>query len=356
MGLACSVLLAVGFAEDTTERVVLPNMEVSAPTEKREAWRYSEIAGWEVFSQVSDVRARSLLQSLRKFDFALRIIQPRLVAGPASALSVILVDEPRYRTFMGPATAGDAPEFSTLIHRSGRSAIIVNTAAEFAIDDSAVSPGTIDTYRLLDRQYLRYVLAAKGASLPAWLEEGLAQTLTDVEYRGAWLNYGKVDTEQNVTTGDPPPPVVILDFLAPNSGLAGLSFKQVFAHRRFMPLGAFFAAKRADGSSPSPDSAWAKQAYAFVHFCLFGNKLRYREPLAKFATHLATEPMSEKLFKECFGVDYAKMEKELSGYLYYTRHKYQRYPLKPSQQLKLEPIEFREAAKAEIDRLKQLQP
>jgi hypothetical protein len=269
---------------------------------------------------------------------------------------VILVDEPRYRTFLGSAAATDAPEFSTLIHRSGRSAIVVNTEAEFAMDDSAVNPSTIDTYRQLDRQYLRHVLAAKGASLPAWLEEGLAQTLTDVEFRGAWLNYGKVDTEQNMPLSDQPPPVAILDFLAPNDALAGLSFKQVFAHRRFMPLGAFFAAKRADGSTPSPDSAWAKQAYAFVHFCLFGNKLRYREPLANFATHLATEPMSEKLFKECFGVDYAKMEKELGGYVSYTRHKYQRYPLKPSQQLKLEPIEFREAAKADIDRLKQLQP
>jgi hypothetical protein len=66
--------------------------------------------------------------------------------------------------------------------------------------------------------------------------------------------------------------------------------------------------------------------------------------------------MSEKLFKACFGVDYAKMEKELDGYVSYTRHKYQRYPLEPSQQFKLEPIEFREAAKSEIDRLKQLQP
>jgi hypothetical protein len=331
-------------------------MEVSAMAEKREAWRYSEVAGWEVYSQVSDASAWSLLQNLRKFDFALRTIQPRLVAGPASSLSVILVDEPRYRTFVGSAAAGAAREFSTLVHRSGRSAVVVNTSAEFAMDESAVSSNTIDPYRQLDRQYLRHVLAAQKASLPAWLEEGLAQVFTDVEYAGAWITYGKVDTEKNMPGSDQPPPVVIMDFLAPNSALAGLSFKQVFAHRRFMPLGAFFAATRADGSAPSLDSAWAKQAYAFVHFCLFGNKLRYQEPLARLATHLATEPMSETLFKACFGVDYAKMEKELSGYLYHTRHKYQRYPLKPDQRLQPEPITFRDATKAEIDRLKQLQP
>lgn len=274
-GLAFAVILVVGFAEENMPHVVLPKMEVKATAKKREAWRYSEVAGWEVYSQVSDTRARSLLQSLQEFDFALRIIQPRLVAGPASALTVILVDEARYRTLVGAAAASEEPEFSTLVHRSGRSAIIVNTEAEFAMDDSdvavntgeelamdtsAVNPNTVDPYRQLDRQYLRHVLVAQGVSLPAWIEEGLAQALTDVEYSGAWLDYGKVETEKNMPSGDQPASVVIKDFLAPNSAVAGLSFKQIFAHRSFMPLGAFFTARRADGSAPSPDSAWSKQA------------------------------------------------------------------------------------------------
>ncbi|MEO6002990.1 MAG: hypothetical protein ABIZ04_06360 [Opitutus sp.] len=65
--------------------------------------------------------------------------------------------------------------------------------------------------------------------------------------------------------------------------------------------------------------------------------------MAKLATPSKSEPMSEQLFKNCFGVDYAKMEKELSGHLDYTRHNFQRYPLKPDQRLKPEPVEFREA-------------
>lgn len=65
--------------------------------------------------------------------------------------------------------------------------------------------------------------------------------------------------------------------------------------------------------------------------------------------------MSETLFKECFGVDYAKMEKELDRYILYTRHKFQRYPLRPDQRLKPEPIEFRQATIAETDRLRPLE-
>ena len=88
-----------------------------------------------------------------------------------------------------------------------------------------------------------------------------------------------------------------------------------------------------------------------MHFCLFGNKLRYQEPLAKLTTRLQTQPMSEALFQECFGINYRKMEKQLRSYILYTPHKYQRYPLKPEDRLKPEPIDFREASDAEIARL-----
>jgi hypothetical protein len=367
--LAFGCLCNFGLAEESTPKVVLPSLDVTASAE-REGWQYSKVAGWDVFSQVSDTRASSLLTSLRKFDFALRIIQPRMVAGPASDLTVVLVDEARYRRFLGLLTGSEVTEFSTLVRRGGRSAIVVNTSAQFEVSDSAATvntgddfaadsiasnSSTVDAYRQLDRQYVRHVLTAQSARLPAWLEEGLAQALIDLEYSGDSVAYGRVDTEKNMASGGQPPPMAIKDFLEPNSLVAGLSFKQVFAHRNLMPLGTFFSARRADGSAPSPDSAWAKQAYVFVHFCLFGNKLRYLEPMGKLAARLNSEPMSEPLFKECFGVNYAKMEKELSGYLYHTRHSFQRYPLKPDQRLKLDPIKFREATKSEIDRLKQLE-
>jgi hypothetical protein len=353
IGLMVGVALAAGFADDETPRVVLPKMDVNAPAEKKRAtpWRYARVGEWEVLSEVADTKSRSLLTGLRKFDHALRIIQPRLVGGAAAPLALLLAGESEYQAIAGPAAAGQSREFGALRQIGGRPSIVVNTDAEFDMIESDIGANTVDVYRQLDRQYLQYAFAAHQAQLPAWIEEGLAQTLADVEFGGAWVAYGKVETEKNMPSGEQPPPVEIEDFLAATPALAGLSFKQVFAHRSFMPLGEFFVARRADGSAPSPDSAWAKQAYALVHFCLFGNKLRYQQPLATLATRLKTEPMSETLFKECFGISYAKMEKELRGYLHHTRLKYQRYPLKPEQRLKPEPIDFREATEAEIVRL-----
>jgi hypothetical protein len=352
IGLVVGVLCS-GWAADETPRVVLPPVEVKAPLVKpeRKAWRYARVGEWEVLSEAGDTKARSLLAALRKFDHALSIIQPRLTGGAAAPLTVLLVNDSVYQEFVGPPAPGRHREFSTLCEIGERSAIIVNTAAEFGMIDSDIGASTVDPYRQLDRQYLHHALTAHHARLPDWLEEGLAQILSDVEFGGSWVSYGKIETEQNMPSGGQPPPRVIEDFLAPTPAIAGLSFKQVFAYRSLMPLDKFFSARREDGSAPSSDSAWAKQAYALVHFCLFGNKLRYQQPLATLATRLQTQPMSEALFKECFGLGYAQMEKELRGYVLYTRHKFQKYPLKPEQRLKPEPIDFRPATEAEVERL-----
>ena len=46
------------------------------------------------------------------------------------------------------------------------------------------------------------------------------------------------------------------------------------------------------------DEQWGKQAYAFVHMCLYGRGLKYQKPFLQFITRLDREPLSEALFKE----------------------------------------------------------
>lgn len=74
------------------------------------------------------------------------------------------------------------------------------------------------------------------------------------------------------------------------------------------------AALRADGSSGPA----YHQAMMFMHMCLFGSA-RYhrelREPFQRFTARLETEPLSEGLFHECFGMDYAEMHAVLRGYM-----------------------------------------
>src|SRR6187549_1420230 len=56
--------LPVHAADDPIPKVVLPKVEVNAPVvREREKWRYGQVAGWEVYSQIADRKSRVLLES-----------------------------------------------------------------------------------------------------------------------------------------------------------------------------------------------------------------------------------------------------------------------------------------------------
>ncbi|HWA26242.1 MAG TPA: hypothetical protein VG734_11305 [Lacunisphaera sp.] len=348
--------LAARAAETAAEKFVLPPIEVNAavPLPPEERWSYARVAGFEVLAKVADRAARPMVTDLQKFAHALGVIYSAIADPSAQTLDLVLVHTDDFRA-LSPVTADAiAPDFSVYYHGSERSVIVVDMDGGFTATANLPegSGDTVSPFRQLHRQYLRHLLVGRNATLPGWLEEGLTQVIADIELRGKWLTFGKVDTEQNMPMGDQPDNLGVPDPLAPNPMLSGLSFKQVFERRSFLPFDQFFAARLPDGSLPSSDSTWAKQAYAFVHFCLFGNKLRYQAPLIKLAERLRTEPLTEELFTACFGVNYRRMQQELRRYLVETRHKYQRYPLKPGQQAQPEPAEFRPATPAEAGLLK----
>ncbi|HET7537339.1 MAG TPA: hypothetical protein VFJ90_12850, partial [Candidatus Didemnitutus sp.] len=131
-------------------------------------------------------------------------------------------------------------------------------------------------------------------------------------------------------------------------------FNIVLLHQKLIPLGRFFAIGHdsPEARNPLGNNLWAKQAYLFVHFCLFGENLRYKDSLALFVQQLAHEPLSEDLFKKCFKVGYADMEKQLRGYILNTRHKYQKYTLDPANKLDSQAIDLSDATPATVGLIK----
>ena len=59
---------------------------------------------------------------------------------------------------------------------------------------------------------------------------------------------------------------------------------------------------------------WNTQSYAFVHYCLYRSFSKLRQGFAKFLDAACRGPVNETLFKECFKMSYADMEKALSAY------------------------------------------
>ncbi len=332
--------------------IVLPKIEVNGPAlpPDNEHWNYVNLDGVEVLASTSVGNARSMLTAFQEFRHSLKIIYPTAMLRADQRLSLLLCRAQGFSSFLPAGAIEAGTDFSRLASSSERAFIIVDLDADKRAHD-LLEFSSVDPYRQLNGQYLRYLFSTVNARVPLWLEEGLLQTISDMDYREKWLTLGKVHTNQNMPDGEQPT-IGIPDFLAPNSSVSGLTFNQVFAHQRMMPLAQFFEAKTADGLNPASDSAWAKQAYAFVHFCMFGNKLRYRAPLATFVDRLQREPLSEELFRACFRVTFAEMQDQLRGYILRTAHKYQKYLLPPEQRLPSFTVEFRRASTTEVAMIK----
>jgi len=103
------------------------------------------------------------------------------------------------------------------------------------------------------------------------------------------------------------------------------------------------------------NNRWAKQAYAFVHMCLYGERGKFKKPFMTFLQRLAKEPASEPMFKECFNLTYNQMLLQLRGYIEMTVYEGQAFRSKKGGPDLIDPpkaITLRDATQSEIGRIK----
>lgn len=90
----------------------------------------------------------------------------------------------------------------------------------------------------------------------------------------------------------------------------------------------------------------------FSEICLLNKNARYEKPFIQFINRARLEPVSQELFKECFGKDLIELEKEVSDYLGRANF----IKAVPSKTIKttLEyaPLALRDATDAEVGRVK----
>ncbi len=368
---ACLVLLVpAGFAApesaENKEPIVLPGLKVTSHAElpPLEFWHYARVGQFEVLSNASERTTRSLLADFAKFTQAIKLVWPA-PAQPLAAASIILCGQGGQFDAFPPAGTSQEGAIvpSVFLRNREQVAIVVDVEADrVTIDPNSVDVANagfaeyaVDHYKQLYREYVRYLLSQSQARAPIWLEEGLAQIIMDIDLDDERLIYGKVNSRSGAASGGESADSDGTDPTANSGAVVGEQpFNVVLQHRKFIAFDQFFALTAGSPATQTPlgNNLWAKQAYAFVHFCLFGEDLRYQAALATFVGRLAREPLSEAMFKECFKVDYRRMAYELRGYLLHTKHKYQRYALQPGDQLTARSIELRAATPAEIALLK----
>lgn len=377
----------VGAAVESDPVIELPKFVVSdyRILPEPESWRYARLPGVEAISNASDRETQKILGEFQLYREVLDSIWP-VPSDLNTPLLVVLCGRPgKFETFVpdGADRRTGAGRASLYLHGRWRGAILVDVSVHdvrvegnWENDVSKTSSViTIDPVQQIFREYVHFRLRQSRPRLPAWFEEGMAQVAMAIRIEDDVIELGKLQDSPLVSIFNTPKQGSgTSSFAADNSIFVGMgekeadifaftnplkepvedgAFVEMFKRRAMIPFGDFIAI---GANSPEAQnaigSAWAKQAYAFVHLGLFGERGRWQKPLAEYLVRSSREPATEALFKSCFGVSYREMGSVLRGYVSYSDYVSHRYHEKTGKRMSPPVVVLRDATPSEVGRIK----
>jgi hypothetical protein len=312
-----------------------------------------------MISSASEGTTRHLIRDFQRFRQALEFVWPDVQRANARLRTLVICGRAgELESFAPPPQPGRPPASIVLTLRdSEQSAIVLDLAttlvsnapasgeADLAVGqdgDSAVR-FVGDRYRQLYRAYVRLMLETTQPRAPAWFEEGLAQLLMSIDITDREITVGRLEDPDAILDPDGKPTAVQdLDFNAVITRGRNVSMKELLE----MPHDSA-AAQNAMGNM------WAKQAYAFVHWGLYGDNGKHQKAFVTFLARLAKQPLSEELFQRTFQQNYNDMGLTLRSYAEMTSHRIAGVKAEKGYKLTLTPpFELRAATEPESARLK----
>jgi len=342
-----------------------------------EQWYYARIPGFEVLSNASEKSTKRLVGDFQRFYQALSLVWPGVQQKTAVPTSLIICGRgSQFDLFVPEGTkSSDRVMASRTLRQSEQSAIVIDfetkvlnlstpeglaaagaTAAALTEDSVSIGSGgdpgfAVDAYRQLYREYIRFLLSGVQPRGPAWFEEGVAQIFMAMEVTSTSIIVGKVEDPNTISAAQ-----AALN----EAGISGTApaedrdFNAALSKRRLLPMQELFAVTHDSPEATSPlGGTWAKQAYAFVHWGLYGDEGRHQKEFLAFLRRLDGEPLSEALFKDCFKKSYRDMLFTIRSYVEATNYKIAGVQAGKGQKLPAPPpFELREATEAEVGRIK----
>jgi len=330
-----AVLTAAAWGADpppvvSGEIVELPKFEVADTRllPPPQSWHYAAIPGFEVLSNISERETKRFVSDFLLLQEAAGVLMPALVRTDVTVPASLILcgGGNRFNAFMPVDRGDDIYRTNSLFFDDAERAGIVVDFALSQLELDALTTVEADPYRSFYKEYFRHLIRLQAGRPPAWVEEGLVQLFSAIDFGRKWITFAQI--------GD---------------GFGGgkdNDFNRLLTRRALLPFDELFTADRSD------DAFWSAQAYAFVHMCLYGRGQRYQAGFVKFVGRLSGEPPTEALFQECFHKTYKEMALELRGYLDFTDHKYLQFTAKKGQALpEPPPVALREATEAEAGRI-----
>jgi hypothetical protein len=352
--------------------VVTDSRELPPP----ESWRYATIPGFEILSNASDRATKRLIEDFEMFTTALGYVWPINTKPTAPTALLICGRGAKFDAFI-PAKSDGGPETSRaslFLKANGHAAIVLDFESKVLSvlsaegDDPASgedsSQISVDHNKQLYREYVHFLMSQAEPRVPAWLEEGMAQIIMAMKFDRKSIIFGQLEDPNTVsieaafvaqtnaaTAADDP-----TGFTMPGAPAEDRDFNVALARKALVPMDKFFAVTHdsPEALNPLGNNRWAKQAYAFVHMCLYGENGKWQKSFAQFVTRLAKEPPSEALFKECFKMSYSSMATQLRSYVEFTPYTHKEYYAKKGDTglPQPPPLALREATQSEVGRLK----
>lgn len=359
--------------------IVTDSRELPPP----ESWRYATIPGFEILSNASEKGTQRLLRDFGMFRQALGHVWP-VPQGNLHTTSLIICGRGgKFDKFIPAGKVTTETAFASLFLKKGpQTAIVIDLEATTlnvlnleAGNDPGTDSGTVSVEhdKQLYREYVRYLLSQNEPRLPAWLEEGLSQIIMKMQFDRRWIEFAKLEdpntispqaamiaemNAQMATPDDPNAPTF------PGAPAEDRDFPAALRRRALIPLEKFFAIAHdsPEATNTLGNNRWGKQAYAFVHMCLYGYKGKYQKPFMAFLQRAAREPVTEAMFKECFRfpgkngtfqeMSFQDMLMEIRSYCDFTVYEAQIYKAKEDVIIPPPPLALREATQSEIGRIK----
>jgi hypothetical protein len=341
-----------------------------------EPWLYGRIPGFEVLSNASEKSTKRLVGDFQRFFLALSLVWPGVQQKTAVPTSLIICGRGgKFDAFIPKGKQRSNRAMASLTLRAAeQSAIVIDfqtkvlnliasegataaASAAAAAGEDGVSLGggdpgfQVDAYRQLYREYIRFLLGGVEPRGPAWFEEGVAQIFMAMEVTNTTIIVGKVENPNTISAEQG---------ALNDAGISGTApaedrdFNAALAKRRLLGMDEFFAVTHdAPEANNALGGTWAKQAYAFVHWGLYGDQGKHQKAFITFLRRLDREPATEALFKECFKQSYQDMLFTIRGYVEFTNYKIAGVQAGKGEKLPTPPpFELREATEGEVGRIK----
>jgi hypothetical protein len=320
--------------------VKLPPMLVEENA-ARLPWRYAQLPGVELLTVCDDDVSTEFAETHFKLNQLLAVILPeRFQAHSSVPDSIILFDEDLRKARSREVIADmlqqqHANAEAAGVALPGRSGQFMPNVRVSDVDATAVFTAIKPTERRITFSFtpdrIAFVLERRAPVLPGWFVDGMRAFYEQVK-----LGDDAIAVQRAEWSGDT---------IDPASGVT----REL--PRQLLPLEQVLTRIR-----PKPDEhaledeLWRAESALFVRWAVARNPNGAREALWRFLDRLDREPLSEALFRECFGFGFAEADQQLAAYL----------PVALREELTLMPprlerpprLEFRPATEAEIARIR----